>query len=221
VFEGEKEMTFPENVRTHQIVDYWYCCERSRLMACLGLEAPDSEVLEEGSKVHNWLEKRPKTKREMELYEKLKAYQPFTRVLNGTKIVGHPDDLTLLGKNKVQIIEYKTVSKPNVKPWKSALAKTQLRIYVWILEPTLEDLGYQIAYYHHVIVLKRNGIFFKKFTVESDNYCVERQIREVFRFWKNGKPLISPLKWKCNMCSSVFKSRCRIWKVKRRGESHA
>jgi len=204
-------MVFPENVRVHHIVDYWYCCERSRLMACLGLEAPESEVLKKGFKIHSWLEKRPKTKRELKLYGKLKPYQPFTRVLNGTKIIGHPDDLTLLGKNKVKIIEYKTVEKPNIKPWKSVLAKTQLKIYTWILEPILKEIGYQLAHFHSVIILKRNGVFLKKFTVEHDPYCTERMIKQVFKFWKTGEPLIHPLKWKCNMCHSTFKNQCRIF----------
>jgi CRISPR/Cas system-associated exonuclease Cas4 (RecB family) len=205
-------MVFPESVRVHQIVDYWYCCERSRLLACLGLECPISERMDEGSEVHGWLEGRPKSSKELKLYEALKPREPFSRVFDGVQIYAHPDDLTVLGKNKVQIVEYKTVDKPDVKPWKTVLTKYQIQLYGWVLEPILKDLDYQLAHTHKVVFLSRNGLFLKKLSVECDNYCIERMVREVFGFWKTGSPLVAPMKWKCRECSPVFKAQCRIFK---------
>ncbi|MDI6715316.1 MAG: hypothetical protein QMD43_09920 [Thermodesulfovibrio sp.] len=207
-------MTFPVSVRVHQIVDYWYCCERSRLMVCEGVESPKSERMSEGSEVHEWLSKRPKTRKELELYEALEPFEPFSRVFDGVKILAHPDDLVVLNRNKVQIIEYKTVDKFNVKFWKSVLAKYQTQIYAWILEPILHGLGYQLAHYHAIVYLKRNGVFFRKLMVETDNYCIERMVKQIFGFWKTGEPLIFPLKWKCQECPKVFQSKCRVFNKK-------
>jgi CRISPR/Cas system-associated exonuclease Cas4 (RecB family) len=203
-------MVFPDSVRVHQIVDYWYCCERSRLMACEGLECPKSHRMDEGFEIHEWLENRPKTGEELKLYEALKPYEPFSRAYEGVQILAHPDDLAIVGKNKVQIVEYKTVDKSNVKPWKTVLAKYQTQLYGWVLQPILEGLGYQLAHTHKVVFLSRNGLFLKRFNVECDNYCVERMVREVFNFWKTGAPLIKPMKWKCQQCPSIFKSQCRF-----------
>ncbi|MDH7506543.1 MAG: hypothetical protein QHH15_01980 [Candidatus Thermoplasmatota archaeon] len=211
-------MTFPDCVRTHQIVNYWYCAERSRLMACERIEFPKTDRMDEGLEVHSWLELRPKSKKELGLYEKLKFFEPFCRVFDGVKVLAHPDDLTVLGRNKIQIVEYKTVDKSNVKPWKSVLAKYQTQIYAWVLEPILKELGYRLAHYHTVVYLKRNGVFLRKVTVEQDNYCVERMIKQVFGFWKTGQPLITPLKWKCQECPSVCKEKCRVYNKK--GEAH-
>jgi len=203
-------MVFPENVRIHQIVDYWYCCERSRLMACLGLETPQTLDMDCGSQVHEWLMERPKTGKELKLCEALKPHEPFSRVFEGVQILAHPDDLTVLGKNKVQIIEYKTVDKSNLKPWKSLLHKYQVQLYAWVLEPILKEIGYNIAHYHTVVYLKRNGLFIRKVSVEHDPFCTERLISQVFSFWEIGQPLIKPMKWKCQECSPVFKSHCRL-----------
>ena len=204
-------MVYPDSVRVHQIVDYWYCCERSRLMACLGLEAPQTLDMDCGSRVHEWLMGRPKTDKELKLYEALKPHEPFSRVFEGVQILAHPDDLTVLGKNKVQIIEYKTVDNPHVKPWKTVLAKYQTQLYAWVLQPILEGLGYQLAHVHKVVFLSRNGLFVRKVSAEHDPYCVERKVGEVFSFWKTGQPMIKPLKWKCLQCPSVFKAQCRLY----------
>lgn len=192
-------------------MDYWFCSERSRLLVCEGLLVPETQRMGEGSTVHSWLEQRPKSRRELELYENLKPRIPFSRTFKGIRIVGHVDDISLLGKNKVQIIEYKTIDKTSVKPWKSLLHKYQVQIYVWVLEPILKELGYNIAHYHSVIYLTRNGVFLKKVSVEQDNFCTERMVKEIFGFWKSGQPLIKPLKWKCLQCPLVFKEQCRIF----------
>ncbi|MEM2367019.1 MAG: hypothetical protein QXQ50_02150 [Candidatus Bathyarchaeia archaeon] len=212
-------MVFPDSVRVHQIADYWYCSERSRLMACLGLEAPQTEDMDFGNQVHEWLSHRPKSKQELKLYEALKPFEPFTRAYDGVKIIGHPDDLTVLGKGKVQIVEYKTIEKGNVKPWKSILAKRQVQLYAWLLEPILKELGYRLAHVHKAVYLSRNGLFIRKVSVETDNYCVERMIGEVFGFWKVGQPLVKPLKWKCQQCPRIFREKCRVSNGKE-GESH-
>ena len=206
-------MVFPDSVRVHQIVDYWFCCERSRLMACLGLEAPDSEDMDFGCQVHSWLLNRPKLKKEVELLKALEPFMPFTRTFEATQIVGHPDDLTVLGRNKVQIVEYKTVDKPHVKPWKSVLAEKQVQLYAWLLEPIVSGLGYSLAHIHKVVYLSRNGMFLKKVSVEHDPFCVERQVSGVFGFWKAGEPLVKPLRWKCIQCPSSFKAQCRVWQT--------
>ena len=197
-------MPFPKTVRVHELADYFYCCERSRLVACDGLCNPKTE----GLKIHEWLNDRPRTTRELKLSESLKPYEPFTRVFDGVQILAHPDDLTVL--DKVQIIEYKTVDKSNLKPWKSLLHKYQVQLYAWVLEPILKEIGYNIAHYHTVVYLKRNGLFIRKVSVEHDPFCTERLISQVFSFWEIGQPLIKPMKWKCQECSPVFKSHCRL-----------
>ncbi|MEM1514705.1 MAG: hypothetical protein QXT26_08935 [Thermoproteota archaeon] len=201
----------PETVRCHQIVDYFYCAERSRLSILHGLEPPLNEDIELGSKVHDWLTQRPKSQKELKMLEALKPFESFVRAFEGVKIIGHPDDLTVLSKNRVQVIEYKTVDNTSIKPWKTVLAKFQAQIYAWILEPILAQVGYQIAHTHKVIYLSRTGVFAKKLGVEHDPLCVEHKIRGILEFWKTGEPLIPPKAWKCRLCPEIFRQKCRVW----------
>ena len=198
------------SVRTHQIARYWYCAEQSRLMVVEGLKMPRTVVLDQGTKIHGWLEKRPKTPAEVSLHLRLKEMEPLTREIDGAQVIAHPDDVVLLGKNRVQLIEYKTIEKTNVRMWKSSLAKYQLRIYCWVLEPILWNLGLQLVHFNYVVYLTRQGVFLKRNLVEKDNYCTERMIRQVLDFWKTGEPLTAPMKWKCKMCPDVFRERCRL-----------
>jgi len=203
-------MSLPSIIRVHQIVDYYYCSERSRLNVLYGLENPVTGELECGSLVHQWLEQRPKTRGELVLLEALKPYYPYTRTFNGFQIIGHPDDLTLLKKTRVQVVEYKTVDSQSLKQWKTCLARFQTQIYAWILEPILTQIGYSLAHNHKVVYLSRSGVFLKKLGVEHDPHCVERKITEILGFWETGEPLIKPFKWKCRLCPEVFKERCRV-----------
>jgi CRISPR/Cas system-associated exonuclease Cas4 (RecB family) len=203
-------LSLPPSVRTHQIARYWFCAEQSRLLAVLGLKIPDSPILNQGTKVHDWTEERPKSNAEYALFCKLD--KTLSRNLDGIDIIAHPDDLFVLGKNTVQLVEYKTIDKMNVKMWKSSLAKYQLQIYCWVLEPILKQLGYRMAHHHYVVYLSRQGQFIKKVMVEQDNRCTEAMIRQVLAFWKTGQPLIPPMKWKCTMCSANFKQECRVYR---------
>jgi len=200
----------PKVVRTHQIARYWYCAEQSRLLACEGLKTPNSSVITQGTKVHGWLEQRPKSSAEYTLFSRLAELGTLRRKLDGIDVVAHPDDLLILGKNTVQIVEYKTIEKTNIRMWKSSLAKYQLRIYCWVLEPILKSLGYKMAHHHWIVYLTRQGMFVKKVMVEQDNACTETMIRRIFDFWRTGKPLIPPMKWKCKMCPGNFREKCRI-----------
>ena len=202
-------MSLPSTIRTHQIARYWYCAEQSRLMILEKLEAPESERMNEGLLIHQWLETRPKSRKEMELFESLKTVK-LQRKFENIDVVAHPDDLDVLGRNAVQIIEYKTTDNTSIKPWKSSIAEYQLKIYCWVLEPLLKQLGYYLTHYHSLIFLSKHGVFLRKITVEKDNYCTERMLKEIFGFWKTGEPLIAPMKWKCKDCPRIFRDKCRV-----------
>jgi len=204
----------PSEVRTHKIVDYYYCAERSRLAVLYNLVPPTSDVIEQGLRVHEWLENRPRSEKERKLWDLMRSAEPLYRVLNGVKIIAHPDDLTLTSRSSVKIIEYKTVETSSPRPWKTSLVRFQTQIYAWVLEPYLKAWGYNIAYSHAAIFLTRSGIPLRKLTVrfdpKYDRLALEQKICDIFKFWITGEPLIPPLEWKCRLCPDVFKSKCRI-----------
>ncbi len=171
---------------------------------------PESAVLQQGTKVHNWTEQRPKSAGETVLFCKLEELGILSRRIDDVDVIAHPDDLFLLGKDTVQLVEYKTIDKTNVRMWKSSLAKHQLRIYCWVLEPILHRLGYKLAFHHYVIYLTRQGQFVKKVLVEKDSRCTEDMIRTVLDFWRTGEPVYPPMKWKCKDCPTNFRQRCRL-----------
>jgi CRISPR/Cas system-associated exonuclease Cas4 (RecB family) len=178
---------------------------------------PSSHVLTAGTKVHCWLEQRPKSSAELSLFRRLAEQDPICRRIDGVDVIAHIDDLVILGRDKVQLVEYKTIEKTNVKMWKSSLAKYQLRIYCWVLEPLLKGWGYEMSHFHKVVYLTRQGQFVKSVVVEQDDSCTEAMVRRILNFWKTGEPLYPPMKWKCKDCPSNFQEKCRVFRGSNNG----
>lgn len=74
----------------------------------------------------------------------------FSRIMENVRVIGIPDDYETDGKN-VSIVEVYTTEAPtreSIKAQTITKKTLQLQTYVWVMEPTIRKLGYQIASQH-------------------------------------------------------------------------
>lgn len=206
----------PPKIRTHVIARYWWCAEQSRLLA-LYPELSDREpkgCMLGGTRVHDWLEARPKSKSEQALIDKLQDYYPFTRLFEDVTISGTPDDIQIVyfqGKRFVKLSEFKTVSHYKLDPLVTCQASLQVKIYCWILEPILKELGYRLSAVHDVALYNRNSAHYigkREFHYRSQE--VEKELHRIFEMYRGNVPPIPPTPWKCQVCDKELKERCTI-----------
>jgi len=131
------------------------------------------------------------------------------------------DDFKVDDKRRVVNIEYKTSGGWKIYPTTLMPAIFQTKIYQWIMEPYLLIGGYHWKG-SHIVWLKRLRNDFKPIgettDIEYDSAEVQEQIDTIFNEWNRASEaktneerrniLIAPKKFKCTMCSEIFKSRC-------------
>lgn len=154
-----------QETKAHVLARYWYCAEEGKLLF-QGVKGQSTETKEKGSIVHNWLGDRPKNKTEQKLLALLEREKPFCREIHGIKIFGSPDDFRV-NKKTVALEEFKSVHGFSSLSWferfELCCASCQIKVYMWILEPILQKLGYKLSSEGHVLVYSYNGRFLKKY----------------------------------------------------------
>jgi hypothetical protein len=168
----------------------------------------------DGSRVHKWLENRPKSKSEATLLKKLQEYAPFSRSFENVQIFGTPDDIQVVyfkKKRFVKLLEYKTVNHHKLDPYVTCQGVLQVKIYCWILGPILKKLGYNLALVHEVVLYNRkNATYVGKVKVYYNPTEVEKEIHDIFETYRGVAQQIAPNRWKCRVCDQDFKTKCTL-----------
>ena len=145
--------------------------------------------------------------------------QVFTRTLDDIELAGRPDDFKVEvkdGKFLVSIIEVKTTSKPRLWFDEINMARLQLQLYIYLMEPYIKGLEteehYEIGNDHEILVYsQKTGQLIKRVPVVED-WEITEKIKHVIKSWREG-PLTYPPRWICKGCPKVIKNRCgRFWK---------
>ncbi len=255
LFRSEKGETV-KFIRASTLAHYYYCSVQAYLIA-LGTESPPNDALAIGKRVHDDITAaRQPSQLERELEEYLKgcmvqldtgdggtgirgAEGVFIREFKDGTRIGHVtthgvDDFKVHPDKSVTITEYKTTNQRYIDNYKLSTALFQVKLYAWILEPSLKAGGYNIKKMEVVylsragecigqkevfnyeslsnnpevvqILQKLNGNDFGRFTYSPQQ--VEADIAKILDQFNNPDTLIPPSRHKCFNCSSVFKNKC-------------
>lgn len=213
---------FPGRIRASTIASYWWCAWKSYATAVLGMTIPEKEWMSLGTRLHDTLfetlGKRFAWEAEFikQINEQREDKIGFLRKFEtGTKIfvdlTGHPDDFQVTPDNEVAIIEYKTSRMPLylIKRFLLPVAKFQARIYPYVLEPTLEQLGYTMYHKHAVQIHSSKDLSMLHYKIVDYNSAhVERDILDIFDYYKHPEKMVPCAKWKCKYCSKTYKAVC-------------
>lgn len=145
----------------------------------------------------------------------------FTRELDDIEIRGIPDDYRVLchyGKFKqllektVSIIEVKTTSMERLWKNEEDVAVLQLQIYVWLMQPYVEKLGYKLHNRHYVeIYSQKDGHLIKRILVRALPNT-EKKIQYIIDAWRGVNPMTYPPSWVCKKCPKSIKENCSRYK---------
>jgi len=130
---------------------------------------------------------------------------------DGITVVGIPDDYRVLkidSGQSVSIIEVKTTSKSRLWSNEQAVAKFQLQLYVWLMEPILTDLGYEL-YCHHWVEMFHQGDWrlLGRIMVVADPE-IEKKILCADEMFKGLRSMKVPEEWICKKCPGNVKRSC-------------
>ena len=229
---------FPERIRASTIASYFYCGWKSYATAMLGMKMPEKEWMQLGTVLHDQLfdmlgKRFPWEETFIEAVDKYRKDDlGFVRRVGSTDVfadvTGHPDDFEVLPGGMVSIIEYKTTRMPLylAKRFIVPVAEFQSQIYAYILEPTLESLGYSMSDKHAVLIYSSQSLA-ESFAMPNPkvpppifhrivNYSrefTEQKILEVFGYYRDPSKIQRCASWKCKYCSKPFKDMCPLGKL--------
>ena len=197
---------------------------RSRLEALRMIDSPkqSNKSMEKGNEMHwildkgpNWIYKGPKR----DWYQNVLRYKLWTqfgkvfeREFDGNLIVGIPDSYRILSifdfkhvkqSKVVSIIEHKTTSRPWIQ---ERMAIFQLQLYIYVMEPYMKELGYELHKRHYVeIYNQQTGRLMKRICVEPYLY-IEDKIKWILDQWRGLQPLSYAKN--CHQCPKRVKLLC-------------
>ena len=222
-----RSATFPQSepkcYRASCLAKWYYCAEQSRLLA-LGLIPEEIvEPAEIGTIGHKILEETmgKRFSWENQFFDELAKYQDkqlgFVKDIADTKIycnlTGHFDDLQITIDRNVSVVENKFVMNTNlyhIQRWKLCMAKFQIQIYAWILDPIVKEMGGIINRFHVASFWDLNTFaHVHDFKVEYEPVQVEEDILRCIRAYEDPKLIIRPTSWKCKYCSEDYKKWCQ------------
>ena len=223
-------------IRSHNMGRYRWCAEQSRLAVAEGVHTEfQSGAMSRGIALHDWLDRRPRSKDELELEQALTGYAEergwfdssdvskkeksryFLRDFNEHKVKAHPDNFRVFwskGRKVAQIEEYKTTRN------KSSLDNRyiqyqyewQLRSYIYTMRPILEGLGYIFADQHPITYFQSDrGFYLGTHNVPAiSDADFEIELAYVLEVWGGRIAPKLPAPFKCKTCPFAFKSRCKL-----------
>lgn len=226
-----------DNLRA-SILAYTYWCDFGALVKLQQPRKPDDESEETdataiGTAFHKVLEESQGRRfpYEAEFMEQIEKYRKrdvgWTREFKGVSdckfvISGHPDDFQVLPSRRVAHVEYKTTKTQYkadgtpklefIERFKLCMARFQVQIYTWIMEPIYAELGYY-ADAVHAVAYYDSGNFkhLKTYCVEYRSQNVEADLTRIVNIIKNPEFCIAPKKFKCKMCYPELKTKCPLW----------
>ena len=134
------------------------------------------------------------------------------------EIRGIPDDfiINVQGNSKyVSIVELKTTHKHRLILSETKAHIFQLQLYVWLLEPLLESLGYRISE-HHILEIHSQvtGQILKRFDVDREPDMTQK-LTHIFDCFRGLEKMMSPPDWVCRVCSKPVKEACSWHKMRK------
>jgi len=124
------------------------------------------------------------------------------------QIRGIPDDFEVfsqLNSKYVSIIELKTTHKRKLTAAETRSSIFQLQLYIWILEPLLEPLGYKIAEEHTLEIRSQQD----KHLIQKITVCPTLNMQEkltfIFDCFRGLEKMSCPPIWVCQTCPKPIK----------------
>lgn len=191
------------------VARYWYCAEHGKLLFS-GVRGKRTKAKSRGSRVHEWLESRPKSASEQKLLDRLKTLKPHFRVHQGTRVAVHPDDYEVSKRNLVAIEEFKTIHNYSSIRWferfSLCCAVTQVKTYIWAMALPVTELGYRMNNRGTIYLYSHNGRFLKKYTVHFNVDAYLMELRDILAVYTGQRDTIPPSPIKCKHCE--FREIC-------------
>ena len=108
----------------------------------------------------------------------------------------------------VSFVELKTTSKRTMWRCEIDSAILQLQVYLWIMRPYIERLGWRMHSRHYVeIFSQKTGKLIKRITVYEDPDMIER-ICYILRAFQGLEKVTYPHKSTCLICPKYIKKEC-------------
>ena len=214
--------SFSIYIRVSELSHYTLCPKRSRLEVYGPREKYgefSSKYVQKGNEMHKAYSTPYKSfDRQLLRYQLGQKYgKVFQRQVDNIILRGVYDDLRVLynprtGQKVVSVVEVKTTSRKMTSRKMSTLeiesAEFQLRLYLWILKPLIEGLGWKMHTRHYVETYSQfDGKLIKRYLVREDPE-MEETIRYIIRSWKGLEKVRIPHKSVCHMCPKRIKERC-------------
>jgi len=142
----------------------------------------------------------------------------YSRNYTFHQIRGIPDDyeiFTYKNDKYVSIIELKTTHKHKLILAEIKSFIFQLQLYIWILEPLLESMGYKLSE-HHILEIhsQTTGKILKRYDVEPEPN-MEEKLRYIFDCFRGQQKMRVPPRWVCKVCSKPVKEACDWYKMRK------
>ena len=108
----------------------------------------------------------------------------------------------------VSVVEGKTTGKGRLTTRELSAALFQLQIYLFILKPILNNLGWELDKYHYLEIYDQNTYtMMKRIEVEEDMET-EEMIKEIVKSFLGLSPMMLPPSYICKRCPRQVKSIC-------------
>ena len=234
------EPSRPGSYRTSTLSWWWWCAEQSYWKA-LGVDDHGQAKLEKftGESIHDLIHKlgrrwtwENKFLEELEKHRKT-GYGLVRRIEDEqiyNDITGHPDEFQVTLSKRVSVIEINTTGITNLdfyNRYRLPIKQFQAQIYCHILDPILQQIGYQLDKMHvvnvwHVKYRQEAGVrklvdwtHLEDVPIFYYPQQVETQIKQILDAYRNPKLIIPPRGFpncfKCKQCPKVYKERCQFW----------
>lgn len=142
----------------------------------------------------------------------------LARAFTFYSIRGIPDDYVVKVTEKgrfVSVVELKTTHKHNIILAEAKSFIFQLQLYIWILEPLLDSMGYKLSD-HHILEIwsQQTEKLMKRYDVEPEPN-MEEKLGYVFDCFRGLERMGVPPMWVCKRCSKPVKNECDWYKMRR------
>lgn len=132
------------------------------------------------------------------------------------EVAGIPDDYKVLCRysgNKpiektVSLVEVYTTRRKRLWTNEIAVKELQLQVYVWLMQPALEALGYSLHPRHYVEVYRQDDESLMQRSVVNSDTRIEKRICDIVESWHGLKGMRVPPAWVCKRCPRNIKSEC-------------
>lgn len=137
--------------------------------------------------------------------DQMKRDNAFERQVDNILVRGQFDDLRVLwnprtkGKT-ISFVEVKTTGKDRMWFVEEASAIFQLQLYIWVMKPYLEKLGYKLNSRHYLEIYSQKSNRLLKRVMVTDDLTIEDRIRYIVNSWRGLEKVTFPHQSTCKIC---------------------